>query len=67
MERFGKLTLQIKNLDPNVSLHHLIATFRPGPFVESLCKKPAYDLDELRCRVAKFMELEELCEFRNHA
>ena len=25
MERFGKLTLRIKNLDPNVVLHHLIS------------------------------------------
>jgi len=67
MERFGKLTLRIKNLDPNVALHHLITARRPGPFVDSLCKKPTLDLDELRARAAKFMQLEELREFRNQA
>jgi len=67
MEMFEKLTLRIKTLDPNVALHHLITALRPGPFVDSLCKKPALDLDELRARVAKFMQLEELQEFRNQA
>jgi len=65
MERFGKLTLQKKNLDPNVALHHLITALRLGPFADSLCKKPTLNLDELRCRAAKFMQLEELREFRN--
>jgi len=67
MERFGKLNLRIKNLDPNVALHHLITALRPGPFADSLCKKPTLDLDELRARAAKFMQLEELREFRNQA
>ena len=65
MERFRKLALQIKNLDPNVALLHLIMTLHPGPFADNLCKKPALDLDELRSRVAKFIQLEELHEFRN--
>jgi len=67
MERFRKLTLRIKNLDPNVALHHLITTLRPGPFADSLCKKPTLDLDELRASAAKFMQLEELREFRSQA
>jgi len=67
MERFGKLTLRIKNLDPNVALHHLITALRPRPFTDSLCKKLALDLDELRARAAKFMQLEELREFRSQA
>jgi len=65
MERFGKLTLQIKNRDPNVALHHLITTLCLGPFADNQCKKPALDLDEFRSSAAKFMQLEELREFRN--
>jgi len=61
MERLGKLTLQIINLDPNLALHPLITALHPGPFADSLCKMPVLDLDELRCRTVKFMQLEELC------
>jgi len=34
MERFGKLTLRIRDLDPNVSLYHLVIALRLGPFAD---------------------------------
>ncbi|XP_020203550.1 uncharacterized protein LOC109789096 [Cajanus cajan] len=65
MERFGKMTLSIRNLDPAVAMHHLTMALRPGPFVNSLCKKPPRDLDDLRQRATKYMQMEELAEFRS--
>ncbi|XP_020201848.1 uncharacterized protein LOC109787708 [Cajanus cajan] len=65
MERFGKMTLSIRNLDPAVAMHHLTTALRPGPFVNSLCKKPPRDLDDLRQRATKYMQMEELAEFRS--
>jgi len=65
MERFGKLSLNISNLNPEVAMHHLITALRLGPFVDNLCKKPVANLDELRMRATKFMQMEELKEFRN--
>ncbi|XP_068479118.1 uncharacterized protein [Phaseolus vulgaris] len=67
MERFGRMALSIRNLSPEVSMHHMITALRPGPFADSLCKKPAVSLDELRRRAAKFMQMEELRDFRNQA
>ena len=67
MERFGKVALSIRNLSPEVTMHHMITTLKPRPFVDSLCKKPATNLDELRQRASKFMQIEELREFRNQA
>ncbi|XP_020225179.1 uncharacterized protein LOC109807062 [Cajanus cajan] len=32
MERFGKTTLAIRDLDPAVAMHHLTTALRPGPF-----------------------------------
>jgi len=67
MERFGKVALTIRNLSPEVTMHHMITTLKPRPFVISLCKKPATNLHELRRRSSKFMQMEELREFRNQA
>ncbi|XP_068491909.1 uncharacterized protein [Phaseolus vulgaris] len=46
-------------------MHHMITALKLGPFADSLCKKPAINLDELRQRASKFMQMEELREFRN--
>ncbi|XP_020236319.1 uncharacterized protein LOC109815914 [Cajanus cajan] len=46
-------------------MHHLTTALRPGPFVNSLCKKPPRDLDDLRQRATKYMQMEELVEFRS--
>jgi len=65
MERFGRVALSIRNLSPEVSMHHMITALRPGPFANSLCKKPTVSLDELRQHATKFMQMEELRDFRN--
>ncbi len=67
MERFGRVALGIRNLSPEVTMHHMITALKPRPFADSLCKKPATNLDELRQRASKFMQMEELREFRNQA
>ena len=64
MEQFGKMMLKIKNLSPEVALHHTVTTLKPGHFSDSLCKKKTANPDELRRRATKYIELEELKEFR---
>ena len=67
IDRFGKTAMSIRNLSPEVAMHHMLTALQPGPFVDSLCMQPATSLDELRRRATKFMQLEELREFRNQA
>ena len=46
-------------------MHHMIIALRPEPFVDSLCKKPTTNIDELRQLATKFMQMEKLREFQN--
>jgi len=63
MDRFNQVALQIRNLNPEVALHHMVMVLRPGPFADSLCKKLVANMNEMRMRAYKFMRLEELRDF----
>ena len=63
MDRFNQVTLQIRNLNSEVALHHMVTALRPGPFADSLCKKLTLNMNEMRVRTTKFMRLEELRDF----
>ncbi|XP_020225115.1 uncharacterized protein LOC109806998 [Cajanus cajan] len=67
MDRFNKAALEIRDLNPAVALHHLTTALKPRPFVNSICKKPPSDMNDLRRRADKYMQMEELAEYRNQA
>ena len=67
MDRFSKVAMNIRNLSSDVAMHHMLTTLRPRPFSYNLCMQPTDSLDELRKRATKYMQLEELREFRNQA
>ena len=39
MDRFGRIVVQICNLNPEVALHSMFLALRPSKFASSLCKK----------------------------
>ncbi|XP_020216880.1 uncharacterized protein LOC109800512 [Cajanus cajan] len=67
MDRFNKIAMEIGDLNPAVALDRLITALKPGPFVNSLCKKPPVDMNDLRRGAEKYMQMEELAETRNQA
>ncbi|XP_020238557.1 uncharacterized protein LOC109817649 [Cajanus cajan] len=66
MERFANVSIKIRNLNPEVALHSMLMALKPGPFVDSLCRHQPATMDELRARAARYIQMEEHAEFRNH-
>jgi len=69
MDRFSKVCMSIRNLNPEIAMHHLVSTILPGRFTDSLIKRPLYNMDELRTRAIKFMQIEERVDYhrKTHA
>ena len=67
MDRFSKVCMGIKNLMPEIAMHHFVSTIQPSRFTESLIKRLAKNMDELRNRATKFMQIEENIDYhRSH-
>ncbi|XP_016200262.1 uncharacterized protein LOC107641281 [Arachis ipaensis] len=64
MTRFAKATVEIPDLDPNVHLHTLKSSLRPGKFQETIAVTKPKTLEEFREKAAGQMEIEELREAR---
>jgi len=52
---------------PEIVMHHLVRAIRPRRFTKSLIKRPTKNMDELRTRATKFMQIEEHVDYhRSH-
>ncbi|XP_014624202.1 uncharacterized protein [Glycine max] len=65
MDGFGLTTVQIRNLNPEISLHSMLLILRLDKFVDNLFKKPLGRMDELRERAKSYIQIEEMTRFRN--
>ncbi|XP_020209015.1 uncharacterized protein LOC109793951 [Cajanus cajan] len=65
MERFASISVKIQNLNPEVALHAMLMVLKPGPFVDSLCRRSPLDMDKLRARAAGYIHMEEHSAFRD--
>jgi len=63
LDRFNKACMNIRGLKQEVTLHHLVSAIRPSRFTESLIKKPPKDMEDLRTRATKFMQIEEHIDY----
>ncbi|KAG4914794.1 hypothetical protein JHK87_052351 [Glycine soja] len=60
MDRFGRATIQISNLNLEVVLHSMLLALGPEKFADSLCKKPPGSMDELRERAKGYIQMKEI-------
>ena len=65
MDKFSRIVVQIRNLNPKVALHSMLIALQPGKFADNLCKKPPNSMDELRERAKGYIQMEEMSRFRN--
>ncbi|XP_020229604.1 uncharacterized protein LOC109810528 [Cajanus cajan] len=65
MERFASISVKIQNLNPEVALHAMLMALKPGPFVDSLCRRAPADMDELHARAVGYIHMEEHFAFHN--
>ena len=63
MDRFSKVCMGIRNMMTEIAMHHLVSAVRPGRFTESLIKRPTKNMDELKNRATKFMQIEEHIDY----
>ena len=63
LDRFNKPCMGIKKINPEIALHHLVSAIRPSRFTESLIKRPPQNMEELRTRTTKFMQIEEHIDY----
>jgi len=48
VDRFSRIIVQIRNLNPEVALHFMLLALQLGKFADSLCKKLPSSMGELR-------------------
>ena len=63
MDRFGRTTIQIQNLYPEVVLHSMLLALRPGKFTDSMCKNPPGSMNELHEYAKGYIQMEEMSRF----
>lgn len=63
MVRFTKETSQIRGLMPGVALLAILSGLKPGPFMDSLPRRHAASMEELRRRAIGYINQEEMSEF----
>jgi len=57
----------IRNLMPEIVMHHLVGAICLDRFTKNLVKKSAQNMEELRNRTTKFMQIEEHIDYhKNH-
>ena len=65
IESFGRIVVQIRNLNPKVALHSMLLALRPSKFADNPCKKFPGSMDNLSERAKSYIQMEEISRFKN--
>ncbi|XP_027905887.1 uncharacterized protein LOC114165469 [Vigna unguiculata] len=64
LDRYNRMSVKIKDLSDEIARHHFSYGLQPGVFVDKISRKKPKTMEEMRERAAKFIQMEDMQEFR---
>jgi len=64
LDRYNRMSVKIKDLSDEIARHHFSYGFQPGVFADKISRKRPKMMEEMRERATKFIQMEDMQEFR---
>jgi len=64
LDRYNRMSVKIKDLSDEIARHHFLYGLQPGVFADKISRKKPKTMEEMRERAAKFIQMEDMQEFR---
>jgi len=64
LDRYNRMLVKIKDLNNEIARHHFSYGLQPGVFADKISRKKPKTMEEMRERAAKFIQMEDMQEFR---
>ncbi|XP_027927449.1 uncharacterized protein LOC114184336 [Vigna unguiculata] len=64
LDRYNRMSVKIKDLSDEIARHHFSYGLQPRVFADKISRKKSKTMEEMRERAAKFIQMEDMQEFR---
>ena len=64
LDRYNRMSVKIKDISDEITRHHFLYGLQPGVFADKISRKKPKTMEEMRERAAKFIQMEDMQEFR---
>jgi len=64
LDRYNRMSVKIKDLSDEIARHHFSYGLQPGVFADKISRMKPKMMEEMRERAAKFIQMEDMQEFR---
>jgi len=64
LDRYNWMSVKMKDLSDEIARHHFSYGLQPGVFADKISRKKPKTMEEMRERAAKFIQMEDMQEFR---
>jgi len=64
LDRYNRMLVKIKDLSDEIARHHFSYGLQPGVFADKISRKKPKTMEGMRERAAKFIQMEDMQEFR---